>query len=460
MIDVFAYEEEEEDAGKAPPQVKDMSIADKMSLWQKQEDLPQDYDPDQLPWGDENDDNDEPEDYPELQEYRETLIRSRAFAWLESAMLREINMETPGGCTAQSDVRHGILVALNKQVIVTRREPPKTHSLLFELPWLEKFLSEQEYDIEVHAAFPRALVLVGMEDHAWATTCLDYARTVWPQSGETIVGVVVHLLRQELGESVSCLSNTYLFSLRKKTILILFMAGTLDDNTALTAKVDASGKVFEVLAVGNSHALAEVGEILAWLQAAFRISPEDGFIFDVAPVCQISESLLHAPPATDIPPPSVRCRLFWKGAVHPAKSNNNCCWSSFFRNPALVTGYPIPRHAEVQGGMEMDLGTITELMGTRKISRFTGKLLLKTALAALVPIHQKGGFVYWHLVAGSSGNYLSYCDARLKPLLDKAATSLSPAVLGTSRHIVGWSPNIQNVTGKLYPKPYAHFFGS
>lgn len=204
MVDVFAYEEEEDVAESETPQVKDMSIADKMSLWQKQENLPQDYGQDQEPWGDENDDSDELEDYPELQEYRETLIRSKAFAWLESAMLREINMETPGGSSAQSDVRNEILVALNKRVKVTRREPPKTHALLFELPWLAKFLSEQEYDVPVHEAFPRALVLVGTEDHAWATTCVDYARTVWPQSGKSIIGFLAHLLRQEPGELVSC----------------------------------------------------------------------------------------------------------------------------------------------------------------------------------------------------------------------------------------------------------------
>ncbi|KAK6223897.1 hypothetical protein LQW54_000041 [Pestalotiopsis sp. IQ-011] len=132
LIEVFAYEEEEDDVERNTPQVKDMSIADKMSLWQKQEDFPQDYGQDQMPWGDENDENHELEDYPELQEYRQTLIRSRAFAWLESAMLREIDMETPGGSSAQSGVRREILGALNKRVTVTRREPPKTHALLFE----------------------------------------------------------------------------------------------------------------------------------------------------------------------------------------------------------------------------------------------------------------------------------------------------------------------------------------
>lgn len=101
----------------------------------------------------------------------------------------------------------------------------------------------------------------------------------------------------------------------------------------------------------------------------------------------------------------------------------------------------------------MDLGTITELMGTRRISRFTGKLLLKTALAALVPLYQKGDFVYWHLVASTPEDYLSYGDVRLKALLDEAVTSLSSPVLGRSRHIVGWSANVQNVTGKLLLKP-------
>ncbi|ETS73860.1 hypothetical protein PFICI_14806 [Pestalotiopsis fici W106-1] len=427
---VLAFEEEEKDDNEVPdlPKINEMSTIDKVSLWQKQQDLPHDNAQDKTSWNEEYDATDDFEEYPRLHAYRSILVHSTAFEWLQSAMLREIQLEIVGKNNAQARIKNQILTALGRQEKISRKEPPKTHRLVFRLLWFSGFFTEQQYDLPAHEAFSRVLVLTGEHNQAWAGTCLEYVRTLWPKCGERIIELFAHLLRREVGTLSSC---------------------TLDDDTQLGAKIDATGRRLEILAVGNAFAIAEVGEVLAWLQAAFWATPEDDSIINVVPTCFIS-ALEQNTSETSTSMAGNDCRLLANMSYMSWTKTpdfGNCCWMKLFRNPVLVSGYPTPRHAEARGGIELDLGTMAELIGTRQLSKCTGKPLFKTALAALVPLYRVNDFIYWHMIISSDGEYMSYCDERLKPFLDNAPSGLSTADIERCRHVVGWSTNVKNVTG-------------
>jgi hypothetical protein len=232
------------------------------------------------------------------------------------------------------------------------------------------------------------------------------------------------------------------------------LAGILEGNTHLTAKVDDTTSILEVTVVGNAYAVSEIGEILAWFQAAFQVSPIDESISSISPACHISEMSPDSLSKTPYAGPTKRCVLISNMPQNEVMNSVNCCWMKLFRNPILVRGYPIPRHANIHDGIELDLGTIAALLGTKKVSVVTGKPLLKTAIAALVPLYQKDDFIYWHMIARPDWEYMSYCDGLLKTALNKALTNSSLADLGSSRHVVGWSANVKNFTGTFRSIPH------
>jgi hypothetical protein len=205
VIKIYTFNEE--DAQIDEPQsmlVENMTIPDKISLWNKQQRLPDDYDQDILPEDNGKIATYQSEDHSGLREYCGVLIRSTAFKWLQSAMLRDIEMEIVGTNDARCDIRNQIFTALGGEICFSQEESPETHRVLFQLPWCKDFLTEQEYDMPVHEALSRVLVLTGIHDHAWATTCREYVRTVWPQSGEMIIELFAHMLHRNIGSSSSC----------------------------------------------------------------------------------------------------------------------------------------------------------------------------------------------------------------------------------------------------------------
>ncbi len=198
VIKTFSVNEDsdESDNGNISTKAQPMSIEDKLTLWDKTQHTTDAAD--RTPWDDGVDEG-EYDAFPELQEYRDVLLRSPAFSWLLNSVLNETKLEIPRGEheNAQAQIRQVIIGRLSTEPIVIRRgmTPPR-HYMVFETAWPGRFLS-REYDMLPHEALDRVLVLTGETENSWATTCGQYVQTVWPDFGPQILETYKALLKGE-----------------------------------------------------------------------------------------------------------------------------------------------------------------------------------------------------------------------------------------------------------------------
>lgn len=122
------------------------------------------------------------------------------------------------------------------------------------------------------------------------------------------------------------------------------------------------------------------------------------------------------------------------------------CWRGMFGNPAIVTGFPIPRQAcsDDDTGLEIPLDMIAALTSCCQVVNFAGMTYLKGFAAMLAAV---GNVVFWHLCYNADGEYISYEDRRVTRTYEHH--SLSIDALEGSRHIVGWTDNVRNFVGML-----------
>lgn len=211
----------------------------------------------------------------------------------------------------------------------------------------------------------------------------------------------------------------------------------------------------KVLVTGPAYSIAEVGEELAWLNAALNNSPVDQGIISLHPVCEVNRVnrgvLAQGTHTIQIK----RCKLSYSMGlilpVPPLESSAGKCWMGLFRNPALVRGYPVPQRAIPKTGIEMPLDMMAELVNTRKITTFDGRIYLKGFSTLLTPTKRHKDTIFWHMTFNKTGSYIPYSDSRAKELAKQYPPGLSTRDLESCRHIVGWCANVENVTGRNCP---------
>jgi len=113
--------------------------------------------------------------------------------------------------------------------------------------------------------------------------------------------------------------------------------------------------------------------------------------------------------------------------------SNGQCWHTMFRNPVVVTGYPIPRRAREGTGLELPLNIMAGLVQSTRINDFMGKSYVKGFSSMLVAVNHVDGVFVWHHHYKPDGSRISYLEAdgttlRSVPFQD----------LASARHVVGW----------------------
>ncbi|KAK3374364.1 hypothetical protein B0T24DRAFT_577334 [Lasiosphaeria ovina] len=453
VIDTFSAEEEMETSVDHNTSVvsEPMSLTDKLSLWERNEGYTEA--PDNVPWGDSTE-VDEPDDFLELQEYRDVLLRSPAFSWLLNSALNESNLEIPddnpkhgASLHPQKSIRDTIFLCFKTEATVLRRgTPPPTQSMVFRACWPEEFLS-REYTLPPYEALDRVLVLTGTTKQPWATTCKQYIETVWPDFGPSVLDILRLLLKGENACESELFDGT---CLRAR---VVGAAHDFDPGTGESTREPFGDKSnLEIAVKGSAYTIAEVGEILGWINTALGASRADGTIDCHSPFCKLQ----IAAPFTEASESPWGAMLVMElssvisvGRIEEVSTLPGQCWTGLFGSPTLVQGYRIPRRDEPGTGMEVPLIILAQLVNTRKISIFGGRILIKGYSAILVPTRKSDGFVFWHLVSNDSadGGHISYSDLRVMDLLRVYPESLTMSDLETSRHILGWCGDVNNRTG-------------
>ncbi|KAI8632194.1 hypothetical protein F5Y19DRAFT_492074 [Xylariaceae sp. FL1651] len=444
---IGAFTEEEEDDNEAmispPSNRSDMLLEDKIALWQSKEKQIAD-DPADIMVQDLNTDFiDEFIPFPALQEYRDAVLSSPAYTWLMSAITKKLELETVSPFGVGLSSRQSILMALGDPAVAD------TYHVIFRSQGIASWLTSPNYDMESVQALPRVIVLVGKENQAYATTCGEYARLVWPQSGAQIVNLVASIKPAIHGSIASC---------------------TLLDGTELVAQTMELNSVqtMEISVTGCSDAIAEVGEQLAWLNTALS-SPHYMFnqssTISLRPYCKIIPSAVSLFADSLVKMSGIRAdrlavfeldshpRSYYSVAsiqCLPSGANHSgICWTDSFGELVLVEELPIPRRILSNSGLEISLLMMAALTNAQKVAVYSGKMLIKGFSTALIPTQHCNKFVFWHLVFNENGDHLDFNDSRINKILDWYPTGLNMGDLERSRHILGWCVDVKNKIGAI-----------
>lgn len=111
---------------------------------------------------------------------------------------------------------------------------------------------------------------------------------------------------------------------------------------------------------------------------------------------------------------------------------NGKCWRDLFRNPVIVTGYPIRRRAAPKTGLEIPLTFLTTSCQTRYVSTFDNKVFIKGFSTMLYPVKRVSDLVIWHLKYTKDGERISYVESPEDHIKDVSTEDLE-----SHRHILG-----------------------
>lgn len=156
----------------------------------------------------------------------------------------------------------------------------------------------------------------------------------------------------------------------------------------------------------------------------------------------------------------MRCRIDFE--ISDPASNGPAsighCWHQMFKNPVLVSGFPIlkrsdpelnasktePRGTRSVLGVEMALNLMAELTGAVRVVQFQGRLFIKGFSTMLVAMKALGNVLMWHYHFQAAKKRVSFLDAALDD-----TCAFEPAQLGDFRHVIGWSPDCLHYAGKF-----------
>ncbi|KAL2212465.1 hypothetical protein CC79DRAFT_1393692 [Sarocladium strictum] len=397
-----------------------MPLNDKLKLWESKADISTSSWRDQDDWDKDQWAIEEEDEFPDVQEYSHLLLRSPAYKWLQTSLDSLLKVMIPGATDARKSIQNLLLTSFPRVSRLSRKNGPALQNVTFTSPWILAFLESQEYRIPLHEVLPKILLLVGTPTSAWATTCEHNIKTIWPGFGLQILGTFTHLLKSPLEPQ-----RTYLQS----------------DQIRITFDISSDCQTLTAQITGMTHSIIEVIEILTWFDS---LRYHQSGVSRVVASCTVNQS--EAQDICIAPKSKVQLEPLEK---NPVKKEGQC-WLSLFDEPMLLTGFPILSREEELSGIEMSLGMLLLLAGSRKVSKFRGKMFIKGFSAALVPTKRAGDHVMWHVVVSPSGGHLSFADPQIQSCLGSYPEDLAVSDLQSARHIVGWSNLVKNNTGSSF----------
>lgn len=237
---------------------------------------------------------------------------------------------------------------------------------------------------------------------------------------------------------------------------LYFALAELPDGTELDAHI--LDQKFLVIVTGTSDSIAEVGEQLAWLGAALRSSPFESGVTTCSPIIQ-STHLIEDRSLAEKSGSKILAQILciikfeMKPQAKSAEVSNGQCWQNMFKNPVMVSGYPILAKHEQGLGLEMPLNIIAGLAGSDRATIFDGKVFIKGFSTMLIAIKITRDLLLWHYFYNVDGERLAYLDHSVQ-----AVDDISLLHLNTARNIVGWCTDCMYYAGKcLRPKLAAAF---
>ncbi|RWA08778.1 hypothetical protein EKO27_g6319 [Xylaria grammica] len=359
-------------------------------------------------------------------------LQSHGYLWLVSSLKKDATMvhNTPN---AIKHVRYRIICSLPPFDELGEEDSSRTFRVRFRVDWDPlNYISKQYESKKTRDVLGAALTLTGSFTYAQSTTCVEYMKQTWPSSGEHTIALLKKVLSRP-----GCWSE-----------------GNLPDDTSVSARIFESN--LDVVVCGVEDSIAEIGEQIAWIAAAFRVAPGDLGVFGCVPYIQ---------PAPEYPKSAIPGSVHSLDAIFSIQfyfldnkaesSSSGQCWHNLFKNPTLVQGYPVPFRPYHNRGLEIPIDILANLVEAPCINTFGDKLFLKGFCSMLTPTKQYEDIIIWHLLHNDEGKHISYLDANEYT----APGRIGLDDVAQSRHIVGWCQEANFYTGTskaVYPvhKPF------
>ncbi|KAJ3535266.1 hypothetical protein NM208_g7203 [Fusarium decemcellulare] len=350
---------------------------------------------------------DEIEDQPslvDLRGYRDIIFNSVSYKWLMTEITKGITLAVvEGGDDVCTEMHAKVSACLEQNKSVSSHRPSERYTMRFLIEWnpTEFFHEQFSGDSDMEHLLEDTLTLTGSVTDAQVLPCAEYLRQTWPRTGPDLLNLL-------------------------KTAFISEQAisGELGDGSTIECSFHKSN--LEVLAGGTADSVAMIGEQFGWVAAALRSSSSESGLATCRPQITI-----------DTPPtgPAV-CNMRFPVDANLVKgqdSGNGQCWHELFRNPVVVTGYPIPRRTRYGSGLEIQLNVMSGLTECPRINQYLGRHFLKGFSTALVPIEELNDVTLWHLYYSSDGSRLPYPNLETMHNVGRGIRDLA-----AGRHIVGW----------------------
>jgi len=195
-----------------------------------------------------------------------------------------------------------------------------------------------------------------------------------------------------------------------------------------------------VNACGSEPALADVGEILAWIVAALRESPQETSIAYSTP--RMSTKAGPRPVFTfDASTDGIQSEC-------GTERQNGTCWHFLFRNPVIVKGCPILRRGNEERGLEIPLGMMASLGRASRATVFGQGLVIKGFSTMFVPVTRVENSVVWHFLFHEDESRIPYLEASQLCYGRVSTDVLDAPYIEGSRNFLGWSSSIEVFAGK------------
>lgn len=389
--------------------------------------------------------------------YEAILARSPAFRWLCASIVKDLILQPDSS------------VANHFSSTIQRVIPHRQKRVSFKFHWdLAGFL-KQEYG-DINQALGEVTTITGTPDHAQAVTCSTYLNQVWPCVGSEILCAIQEAFR-ELDGNQGTPKTRGEFPLLVSRICVysaLFWAKHADDDhsevqlsdgkTSVTADFQLYTSTFQFHVNGTKETISEAGEVAAWIVGALRSSGIETGI-NILPEIRYSFYDLPCDSLYDSPDALLQIHIRHNfldnlsNEQDPTSTSLNmssgACWHAMFRNPVVVSGFPVlrrPNNLE-HTGMEISLDMMASLVRAPRLTEYAGRHYLKGFSSMLVAVRKNDGIVLWHHFFNPSGERISYLDAKVTESSD--CYDVSTEDILSLRHIIGWCDNAQFRAGTL-----------
>lgn len=382
---------------------------------------------------------------PNLAYYRQFIVNSQAYQWLLLVIKKHALLDMPEQ-NAMFEIRESIqkhILGQGSLRKLSRQESANTVEMVFTLHWnFPQFIRDQEYSESATEVIDGIVCLVGTWQHAQATTLSEYMEQVWPNTNQYVRRLLKKVL--ELTQSAGGSDG--------EVHLVLDQQGDHLGGSYLGYRQAGSGCI--MAATGQLEFVTEIGEQLGWLGSALRSSSlSEGVVACSPQVSSFEIDTLKTGAGLSI---MASCRFLF-----PIETNNQVesqepgfCWASMFRNPVLVTGYPVPHRAKPDTGLEVSLGVMAALMQSRRFVQIGDKIILKGFASMLIATAVADDNIMWHFIYNATGDRISYCDPRLDAIEYEEVRELGLRDVGARRHIIGWCSTVKEYLGMLLKVSY------